>query len=69
MVFKKCVIFGNAKKKIGKSTRNLYLNKLRVREVSSFPFPNFCFLLQISMNISIISRFLCETAVISYVFL
>lgn len=35
-------------------------------EVSSFPFPHFCFLLQTYRTVSILFRWLCETAVVSY---
>ena len=40
-----------AENKIDKSTEYQYLNRPRVLKVLCFPFPYFCFLLQISMNV------------------
>ena len=51
LVFNKLRTFSvKLKKQNVKSIAYLYLNKLGVRKVSSFPFPDFFYLLQISMN-------------------
>ena len=63
------VLFRKPLKQKGESTGYPYLNKLRVRKLSSFLFPYFYFLLQITMHVSIFFRLFCETGAVSYVFL
>lgn len=66
-VIKVCYLFGKAQS--GKSAGQPYQNKLCNRKVSNIPFPFFCFLFQISINVSEMLCLTCETAVVSYIFL